>query len=157
MATKTEHTPTPYVASMTGIGDERGDMLINADLGDHRIESIGRLWNTHGRAKANAAFIVRAVNAHTALLDACKAIEPYLPTDSEILDYAATHNGETSGRGVAARLIRAAVALAGTKEGEKHETQHRTAQDVPAKPAPDIRAGPGAGRETTRGQHPGLG
>ncbi len=65
-----QHTEGILTCTQTGIADERGDMLLTADLGDHRIESVGRLWNTHGRAKVNGERIVKAWNLYDDLVKA---------------------------------------------------------------------------------------
>lgn len=71
---ETEHTPTPWIYSPTGSADSQGDIVIMADLGDGRIESIGRLWNSHGRAERNAKFIFLACNVHEELVAALQEI-----------------------------------------------------------------------------------
>lgn len=70
------HTPTPW-----SIEDgEHGSITLS---GGHHIADIpywdepGKPqdgWSTQGEAIANAAYIVRAVNAHEELLDACKTV-----------------------------------------------------------------------------------
>lgn len=82
-----KHTPTPYTACLTGIADERGDMLLIADLGDNRIESIGRLWNTHDRAQANAEFIVRACNAFGPLVTVLQKAIAHIDHDPECPEF----------------------------------------------------------------------
>lgn len=55
--TDTKHTPTPWGIS--------GNLLVS---GDRHVQNnrVGATFNYRGNAKANAAFIVRAVNAYPA-------------------------------------------------------------------------------------------
>ena len=52
-------TPTPWAIFKAGIGEENGD-------------GIASLWREGDEREANAALIVRAVNAHDALVKALK-------------------------------------------------------------------------------------
>ncbi len=52
-----KHTPTPWFCFKAGIGEESGDGIVS-------------LWREGEEREANAALIVRAVNAHEALVKA---------------------------------------------------------------------------------------
>ena len=56
-----KHTPTPWVIFKAGIGEENGD-------------GIASLWREGDEREANAALIVRAVNAHEALVEALESL-----------------------------------------------------------------------------------
>ncbi|MDP2952895.1 MAG: hypothetical protein Q8O76_06235 [Chloroflexota bacterium] len=64
----TEHTPTPWVVDAKPIMGNSGPAI--RTVGRH-IARMG--WNDE-EDKANAAFIVRAVNSHDGLLAAVKAL-----------------------------------------------------------------------------------
>lgn len=90
-----KHTPTPWTVNFKGSAD------IVADFGgnDIAIATIdGPKDKTHHliheEHQANAAFIVRACNAHDALVGACKYVSKRLAAGDpvgnslEVLDYA---------------------------------------------------------------------
>lgn len=58
----------------------------------------------------------RLIESAPALLAACKAILPYLSTETEVLDDAAMNEGRASGYGSASLKLRAAIALAEPRE-----------------------------------------
>lgn len=85
MKTTTEHTPTPWTQFMTGKQYHVG--ICQAKT----IKEVALVLNQkeYSEADANAAFIVRAVNAHEALLDALnlalatiERLKPPTPYDS---------------------------------------------------------------------------
>ncbi len=57
-----KHTPMPWAIFKAGIGEENGD-------------GIASLWREGGEREANAALIVRAVNAHEGLVKALEKAE----------------------------------------------------------------------------------
>ena len=57
----TDHTPTPWKLSKNNILDSNGDSIAHVNFGDGEIMAFN-----------DAAFIVRAANAHEELLAACK-------------------------------------------------------------------------------------
>lgn len=67
--TDTKHTPTPWGIS--------GNLLVS---GDRHVQNnrVGATFNYRGNAKANAAFIVRAVNAHEALVAALAEVMEWI-------------------------------------------------------------------------------
>lgn len=77
MKTKTTHTPTPW--------NVEGYFDANPPYGWPAYRIKGQLLNCsiepneslREEVKANAAYIVRAVNSHEELLDACKAVDIY--------------------------------------------------------------------------------
>ena len=70
------HTPTPW--------DFRSRSITVKDNGEDIVaEANGGLSGTIGEAVANAAFIVRACNAHEALVKAATDLLAYLPASSD--------------------------------------------------------------------------
>ena len=73
-------TPTPWAIFKAGIGEENGD-------------GIASLWRGSEEREANAALIVRAVNAHEALVKALNAavrmLDPFDASD-ELLEQIAS-------------------------------------------------------------------
>lgn len=76
-----DHTPTPW--EVTGYKDEKCVFISPANCLVHEIARCCRWDDTSEAAEernANAAFIVRACNAHDDLLAAC-ASPPIIPSD----------------------------------------------------------------------------
>lgn len=66
---QTGHTPTPW-----SYGYQRQGMAITLEIGSER-EQIAFLYSLNGQPSvANAEFIVRVVNSHETLLEACQNI-----------------------------------------------------------------------------------
>lgn len=64
MKTQVQHTPTPWLKAELGVvRNEVDNYLVARCIGD-----------TDQEADANAAFIVRAVNSHEAMLEALKLV-----------------------------------------------------------------------------------
>lgn len=65
-----------------------------------------------GDTERIASMILREHNSHDALVAALKALEPYLSTEAQMLDYASLNEGRASGFDVASIKARKALALA---------------------------------------------
>lgn len=79
MKTEVKHTPTPWIVSEypMGYGIERVEDSKNCPVRGS-VAFIDRIVGSASypdQAKANAGFILRAVNAHEALIEAAKAGE----------------------------------------------------------------------------------
>lgn len=72
-ATKATHTPGPWRCKVI-----YGDVHKHAVLGEPHADGGDRAPICRCADAANAELIVRAVNAHDALLEACKAALPHL-------------------------------------------------------------------------------
>lgn len=73
------HTPTPWRLN--------GKVDIYAENNEGQTYMLGAIIS-----EANAAFIIRAVNAHAALVEACKALEQFETTpdkDAVLISYKA--------------------------------------------------------------------
>ena len=98
-------TPTPWAIFKAGIGEENGD-------------GIASLWREGEEREANAALIVRAVNAHEALV---KALELIIADYSGWIISRSTGNPETEqvyAQRVALAISQAEPALALALAGE---------------------------------------
>jgi len=67
----TKHTPTPWEAEKLTAGSGAGEYALTS-LVDYRIGYVSN-FNGHEQNAANAAFIVRAVNHHEALVNELKS------------------------------------------------------------------------------------
>jgi len=76
-------TPTPWtVEPVNTLLCEHGDGSFHRDYPGYRIrasdaqcpQGIASIYNRHSTAKANAAFIVRAVNSHDDLVEALRLL-----------------------------------------------------------------------------------
>ena len=76
--TSLAHTPTPWHVLTTPI-----ECLIRAENFEETFQNIAATPGLNRNAEANAAFIVRACNAHDALLDACKMLLKVLSRDCD--------------------------------------------------------------------------
>lgn len=96
-----KHTPTPWTVGMYGASADFRAIDIHAAV----CKPDGALLATCGpfdeESKADAAFIVRAVNSHEALLDALKAVEENL-----------AHVGLAGTVGILRKVCREAIAKA---------------------------------------------
>lgn len=72
--TKQEHTPTPWNVTKDSHPDMEGSIWIDSKT----IEKPALCFN-----EADAAFIVRAVNSHEELLEACKEIVRYMKNETD--------------------------------------------------------------------------
>ncbi|HWK65363.1 MAG TPA: hypothetical protein VNS34_10505 [Rhizobiaceae bacterium] len=89
--TEQKHTPTPWEVQgkyiyATGTVDTFCGPVIGVIAvceETQETDSEGRTWSAGGDALANAAFIVRAVNSHEALVKALKALSAavFAPND----------------------------------------------------------------------------
>lgn len=68
------HTPTPWKVTKNGGISGDGEVIICNDTKAVREELAQPVNNGFGRASANSAFIVRAVNSHEELLEALRVI-----------------------------------------------------------------------------------
>jgi hypothetical protein len=93
-----KHTPTPWRTA-------EGAVSILVDLPDHAPQVTQKITDVNGTLSAkeriaNAAFIVRAVNAHddlvAALRDAIELIETLLPVEMTPAEYAVRGAGYTA-------------------------------------------------------------
>lgn len=80
--TKTAHTPTPWAQGITCATD--GSRYITADCGTkyHRRKIVAEAEEGPG-AQDNAAFIVRACNAHDALVEALEGLLTIPPSEPQ--------------------------------------------------------------------------
>lgn len=72
---KPQHTPTPWKVAESGTWIGGTDNVNSFKAGF--LQEIAELRDHHGRGRANAAFIVRAVNAHEELLVILKMVLGY--------------------------------------------------------------------------------
>ena len=94
---KTQHTPTPWAICQSAPSLIRVDDFILAQtFGRHSSSEVDEMW-------ANAEFIVRAVNSHEHLLNACKIALPELELD-------ARHGEQDAVKAV--KVLKAAIAKA---------------------------------------------
>lgn len=88
MKTESQHTPTPWFYDEGGFSkggtvrqssDQRTGSYIRAQRDSGAHPAVCKMLKIHGyeQNQANAAFIVRAVNAHQELLGVLKAIAGY--------------------------------------------------------------------------------
>jgi hypothetical protein len=80
------------------------------DVGHHYGQIV--VFNAPGLA----AVILREHNAHGKLVEALRALKPYLTDEAQMLDAASLNEGRASGFDVASLKARAALALAETQE-----------------------------------------
>jgi hypothetical protein len=81
-ATKATHTPTPWTHDAESDWPSEDFVLIEIRAGNKRITELGGSNDADEEepcsnvetTRANAAFIVRAVNSHDELLAACKSL-----------------------------------------------------------------------------------
>ena len=71
------HTPTPWTVRH---GEKNGETFVEivgmkTEIVDY---FVSRSWGTRPEDEANAAFIVRAVNCHSELLEACKQARSFV-------------------------------------------------------------------------------
>ncbi len=66
MAEHTPHTPTPWLYCHQ---DKRGDLATVCYVADFCVTADTPSYEFHGTPEQDAAFIVRAVNSHDALVD----------------------------------------------------------------------------------------
>lgn len=78
---KTKHTPTPWIHQETPFGTQCDDKIISADGQVIAILNDSRLATQLN--KLDAAFIVRAVNSHEAILKGAKHFADCQFQDSE--------------------------------------------------------------------------
>ena len=104
-----KHTPTPFnlplAVEKSGTIGSVIDRDANCVLQIQQLEPMEHL-DRHAKRQARAEFIVRAVNAHEALVEACEAALPYVEGAYECAFPDASENDS-----VVAQL-RAALALA---------------------------------------------
>ncbi len=94
-----KHTPTPWYISTVSTGlirtednSEVIDYKIKHSLSDYesvQIGQIGYVFLDNETSKANAEFIVRAVNTHNELLEACKLALEFMESVNNGLSYRA--------------------------------------------------------------------
>lgn len=77
------HTPTPWKVYRTPSGAIRG---IGEANGDGILDHHGGFWRMGAEAEANAAFIVRAVNAHDDLIETLHEVAEFLDNQSDVED-----------------------------------------------------------------------
>lgn len=71
MTQETKHTPTPWDYGYQGGKYGKGELLITGDKGEEYSALVGQIHTIDPKeAEANAAFIVRACNAHDELVAA---------------------------------------------------------------------------------------
>jgi len=70
----TEHTPTPWIVTHQTGSDFSFDIVSPQEPRGIIVGSTGSCMDVNSRSGADAAFIVRAVNSHEALLEAAKRI-----------------------------------------------------------------------------------
>ena len=108
MDTKDNATPRPWKIQRFELrynsGDRNGVRVVSAETDETITDN--ETYYPHGITDANAKLIVQAVNAHDALVEACKLAIRLI--DSE--DTSKTHRG-LAGR----KIITQALALAGVK------------------------------------------
>jgi len=81
----TPHTPTPWFQDGSAIREEASDLIVcRASDGGHLTEVL----LTGDQIEANAAFIVRAVNAHDDLVKALKALTDCFDESGELCETA---------------------------------------------------------------------
>lgn len=81
MTDNTKHTPTPWAYLRDDIMPGHGEhfaIVCRSDEPYSGAADIARTYNTDSRdnAEGNAAFIVRAVNSHAALVEALEKVKP---------------------------------------------------------------------------------
>lgn len=105
---KEQHIKAPWIlggsAAWSEAAKDRGPIFI-CDIREGTHVPVGT-------NQANARFIVRAVNSHETLVEALRALEPYLSTEAQLLDAASLNEGRASGFDMASVKARAALALA---------------------------------------------
>jgi hypothetical protein len=69
-------------------------------------------WSDDDLSRLTAQHVLALLDMRAELLAACKLMLPYLPTRQDMLNYAATNEGNAGGYSVAAEAIRAAIARA---------------------------------------------
>ena len=83
-----EHTPTPWWTDTEGRGDQQHNVICGS-LDAHGTQVVvddlnaGYLLDPEER-HANAAFIVKAVNAHDALVETLRLAQGYISYDTDI-------------------------------------------------------------------------
>lgn len=68
------HSPLPWFINESNRAEIGCTMPYDDDTEDGDIQTVAELDPSLDESEADAAFIVRAVNNHEALLDACKAV-----------------------------------------------------------------------------------
>lgn len=101
------HTPIPWA-----IGADGKTIMAGRGFG-YVVACISGASTSGRRDKENSRFIVQAANAHDELLAAVKgaleaynAMEPYLSTRAQLLDYASLNEGRASGFDIASVKMR---------------------------------------------------
>ena len=113
------HTPIPWDVQNKGVLGERSARHeivagVNRD-GSRNLPTICKMPDLSERSYANAAFIVKAVNCHDALLKACKLCEAVL-TEHEQYDGFNDDDCSPSREHEAVEAARAAIAKAEEKK-----------------------------------------
>lgn len=114
MSKPAQHTPTPWTADEYESRDDQGrymtsqicdaNGLVIVEFSNSSVAEIhheDHRWDA--KAKANAAFIVRAVNAHYDLVGALRFILAFYEPGQKALDTEAWKHAEAAGRAALAK------------------------------------------------------
>lgn len=108
-----KHTPGPWrIAHPEDLADKYGvDLLVRTDKRRVAI-GLGPERGEPGSAIAETDANARLIAAAPEMFEALERAAAHLPSDEEILDYAACNDGRAMASASAARAVRAAIAKA---------------------------------------------